>query len=208
VEADCIRVLIADDSVFMRTFIKEIVEKDPQIKVVAVASDGKSAFEMCQETKPDLVLMDMTMGEYDGIYGLKKIMETCPTPVVILSALGNTDMEPILKALSLGAVDYINKPVGNVNMNEVAEPLVQMIRHAASLNVKPLQEITKKSNTHSHSFSDDQNYEVIVIGASTGGPSAVEAVICNLPGNLNIPVLVAQHMPSNFVPSFASRLNS
>ncbi|MGZ3904855.1 MAG: chemotaxis-specific protein-glutamate methyltransferase CheB [Bacteroidia bacterium] len=204
-----VKVLVADDSVFMRMLIKDILEEDKEINVIAQAKDSKEALEMCKLYKPDVILLDMTMGEYDGIYGVKKIMEHCPTPIIILSALGNTDMEPVMEALSLGAVDYLNKPANNnSNIREVGAPLIQKVKEASSIHIKP--EIKQPSivNVNPHSFVEKLNYDIIVIGASTGGPTAVEKVITNLPGNLTIPVLVAQHMPSNFVPSFANRLDS
>lgn len=204
-----IKVLVADDSVFMRMLIKDILEEDTEINVIAQAKDSKEAHELCKSYKPDVVLLDMTMGEYDGIYGVKKIMETCPTPIIILSAMGNTDMSPIMEALSLGAIDYLNKPASNnSNIRDVGQPLIVKVKQAASVNLKSVTEESKEKNTNPHSFSEKLNYDVIVIGASTGGPSAVEKVITNLPENLTIPVLIAQHMPSNFVPSFASRLDT
>jgi two-component system, chemotaxis family, protein-glutamate methylesterase/glutaminase len=203
-----INVLIADDSVFMRVLIRDILQEDKSIIVSAQAKDSKEAVEMCKQYKPDVVLMDMNMGEYDGLYGVKRIMEECPTPIVILSAMGNSDMGPIMEALSLGAIDYLNKPANNnSNIREVGEPLIQKVKEAASL------ELTKKVianvgvNVNPHSFREELNYDIIVIGSSTGGPTAIEKVITNLPGNLAVPVIIAQHMPSNFVPSFAERLN-
>lgn len=206
---DKIKVLVADDSVFMRILIKDILEEDSEINVVAQAKDSKEAFELSETFKPDVILLDMTMGEYDGIYGVKKIMEFNPTPIIILSALGNTDMNPIIEALSLGAVDYINKPINNnTNIRELRVELIDKVKEVSALNVKKSRYTNKVVNTNPHSFNANLNYDVIVIGASTGGPSAVEKVIVNLPSNLTIPVLIAQHMPSNFVPSFASRLDA
>ncbi|MGZ3900433.1 MAG: chemotaxis-specific protein-glutamate methyltransferase CheB [Bacteroidia bacterium] len=204
-----VKVLVADDSVFMRMLIKDILEEDKEINVIAQAKDSKEALEMCKLYKPDVILLDMTMGEYDGIYGVKKIMEHCPTPIIILSALGNTDMETVMEALSLGAVDYLNKPANNnSNIREVGAPLIQKVKEAASIHIKLETKQPAIVNVNPHSFVEKLNYDIIVIGASTGGPTAVEKVITNLPGNLTIPVLVAQHMPSNFVPSFANRLDS
>ncbi|MGZ3862947.1 MAG: chemotaxis-specific protein-glutamate methyltransferase CheB [Bacteroidia bacterium] len=208
-KTDSINVLVADDSVFMRMLIKDIIEEDKQINVVAQAKDSKEAAEMCKLYKPDVVLLDMNMGEYDGIYGVKKIMETCPTPIVILSAVGNTDMAPIMEALSLGAVDYLNKPVSQgTNIREVGAPLIQKVKEASGIKLDIPSKNAVTVNVNPHSFTGELNYDVIVIGASTGGPTAVEKVIVNLPGNLAVPVLVAQHMPSGFVPSFADRLDS
>ncbi|MDQ3110323.1 MAG: chemotaxis-specific protein-glutamate methyltransferase CheB [Bacteroidota bacterium] len=207
-ENNGITVLIADDSMFMRMLIRDILQEDASIKVVAQAKDGKEAFEYCDKFRPDVVLLDMNMGEYGGIYGVKKIMEECPTSIVILSALGNTDMSGIMEVLALGAVDYLNKPAkNNTNLREVGAPLIQKVKEAAL--IKPKQNVKKNIivNTNPHSFSGDLNYDIIVIGSSTGGPTAVEKVITQLPGNLAIPVLIAQHMPANFVPSFAARLD-
>lgn len=206
-----IKVLVADDSVLMRILIKDILEEDPDIVVVAQAKDSKEALDLCNVFKPDVVLMDMNMGAYDGIYGVRKIMESCPTPIIILSAMGNLDMDPILEALSLGAIDYLNKPVNNnVNIRDVGEPLILKVKEAAKIRISKTVSPANilNVNINPHSFGERLNYDVIVIGSSTGGPSAVEKVITNLPGNLNIPVLIAQHMPSNFVPSFASRLDA
>ncbi|PBQ34529.1 chemotaxis response regulator protein-glutamate methylesterase [Sphingobacteriaceae bacterium] len=201
--------LIADDSVFMRILIKDILEGESQIQVIAQAKDGKEAAALCALHKPDVVLLDMTMGEYDGIYGVKKIMESCATPIIILSALGNTDMSPVMEALSLGAIDYLNKPANNnSNIREVGEPLIRKVKEASEISLAHPVKIDKIININPHSFIDQSNFDIIVIGSSTGGPTAVEKVITNLPGNLNIPVLIAQHMPSNFVPSFASRLDA
>ena len=101
---DQIKVLVADDSVFMRMLIKDILETDPSIRVCSQAKDGKEAGEFALRDNPDVVLMDITMGQYDGIFGVKKIMESHPKPIIILSAIGNTDMTPVLDALSAGAI--------------------------------------------------------------------------------------------------------
>lgn len=204
-----LKVLIADDSVFMRMLISDILQEDTEIKVVAQAKDGKEALAMCREHQPDVVLLDMTMGAFDGLYGVAKIMEECPTPIVILSAMGNTDMEPIMKALALGAVDYLNKPAkNNSNLRDVGQFLIEKVKEASLIKPKKLATEVPLKNTNPHSFDSNLEYDVIVIAASTGGPTAVEQVITQLPGNLAIPVLIVQHMPPNFVPSFANRLDA
>ncbi|MGZ3955851.1 MAG: chemotaxis-specific protein-glutamate methyltransferase CheB, partial [Flavisolibacter sp.] len=204
-----INVLVVDDSVFMRILVKDILEKDKDILVTCQAKDSKEALFLCKQYKPDVVLMDMNMGEYDGLYGVRHIMEECPTPIVILSAVGNTDMSPIMSALELGAVDYLNKPEDiNTNRTEVSTVLTSKVKEAAQIKLVKKPEMKVSLNVNPHSFEGDLNYDVIVIGSSTGGPTAVEKVIMNLPGNLAVPVLIAQHMPSNFVPSFATRLDS
>lgn len=201
--------MVADDSVFMRMLIKDILETDPSIRVCSQAKDGKEAGEFTLRDNPDVVLMDITMGQYDGIFGVKKIMESHPKPIIILSAIGNTDMTPVLDALSAGAIDYLNKPAESTkNFREVGQELIQKVKVAKTIEIKSPGYESKSVNTNPHSFGSNLNYEVIVIGSSTGGPTAVEQVITNLPGNLAVPVVIAQHMPANFVPSFAERLNN
>jgi len=207
---EAINILIADDSLFMRKLTADILINASGFKVLDYARDGKEAAEKCCLLKPDVVIMDMLMGEYDGVYGVKMIMDKCPTPIIILSALGSTDMEPIMQALKLGAVDYHHKPNrGSKDIKLDDDELVNKVRAASHVMLKEYIKTTSNltENVNQHTFSDNLNYDVIVIGSSTGGPTAVESVITRLPGNLSVPVLIAQHMPENFVPSFATRLD-
>lgn len=203
-----IRVLLADDSGLMRLLVSDILKSDKEIEVIATASNGKDAVEKTILHKPDVVVMDMNMGEYDGLYGIEKIMKNQPTPIIILSAVGNTDFPIIEKGLKLGAIDYVNKPAqNNTKVKEVELELIQKIKIASTANIeigKVINEV--KINSNAHTFVN-LNYDVVVIGSSTGGPGAIENLLKNLPDNMAVPVLIAQHMPSNFVPSFAARLN-
>ncbi len=206
-----IKVLLADDSVLMRLMTADMLNKNGDIEVVAFANNGKDAADKCLAIKPDVVVMDMVMGEFDGLYGTRSIMNVCPTPVVILTGLGSDDMTPIMQALSLGAVDYHFKP--NRKLDSVQDGdivFVDKVRQAALAQVKAIEQI-KQSQVHvhrNHAFSSYLNYDVIAIGSSTGGPTAVEKVLTQLPGNLAVPVIIVQHMPPNFIPSFADRLNN
>lgn len=205
-----IKVLVADDSLFMRYLTADILKKAESFEIVDFARDGKEASEKCCALKPDVVVMDMLMGEYDGLMGVEMIMKKCPTPIVILSALGTTDMEPIMQALKLGAIDYHHKPDrSSKDIKENDDLLVKKVTSAAQVQLKELINLSPKlkENRNKHTFSDNLNYDVIVIGSSTGGPTALETVITRLPENLSVPVVIAQHMPENFVPSFANRLD-
>lgn len=206
-----IRALVADDSGLMRLIISDILNADPVIKVIDTAVNGMEAVKKVLDLKPDVVVLDLNMGEYDGKYAVKKIMAEQPTPILILSALGNTDLNSVLEVLKLGAVDYINKPEKNATrVRDIAADIIKKVKVVSTqANKKAL--IRNKdctTNTYEHTFPAKINYDVIVIGASTGGPTAVEKVITKLPKNLPVPVLIAQHMPSNFVPSFVERLNA
>ena len=203
-----IRVLVADDSALMRILINDIINTDPDIHVVGQANNGKTAYLLTQELKPDVVLMDVNMGEYDGIYGVIEIMEHCPTPIIILSSIGNVDMNPILQGLELGAIDYLNKPAKNrVNMDEVKQDLIEKIKVASTIDLEEVLDDPIAANIYEHSFDNATSYDCIVLGSSTGGPRALERILTQLPKNLNIPVVIAQHMPASFVPAFANRLN-
>ncbi|MEP2026571.1 MAG: chemotaxis-specific protein-glutamate methyltransferase CheB [Reichenbachiella sp.] len=200
------RVLIADDSGFMRLLISDILSENEGMQVVGAAVDGKDAVAKVKELKPDVLLLDMNMGEYDGIYAVKRIMKECPLPILILSAVGNTNLQPIFDALQEGAVDYLNKPSrGNAKMRLIEAELIQKIRSVT--RAKPMAVKPNSKNTNQHTFDEKSKYDLIVIGASTGGPSALEEVIVSLPSNLNVPVVIGQHMPTNFIAPFVKRLN-
>lgn len=205
---DKIRVLIADDSGFMRLLIRDILSSDSELEVVAAAVDGKDALDKTLEFRPDVVLLDLIMPDYDGLYAVEHIMKQQPTPIVVLSSIGHSNINPIMKSLELGAFDYLNKPVkGNSKLRTLDTDIIRKIKLASGSNIKSTYS-TKQSLAHNdHVFADDLPFDVVVVGSSTGGPSALEELIKRLPNNLAVPVLIAQHMPENFVPSFALRLN-
>lgn len=201
-----IRVLIADDSGFMRLLISDILSENEGMTVIGAAVDGKDAVTKVKELKPDVLLLDMNMGEYDGIYAVKNIMKQSPLPILILSSVGNTNLQPIFDALQEGAVDYLNKPSrGNAKMRLIETELVQKIRSVT--RAKPMAVKPNHKNTNKHTFDGSSKFDLIAIGASTGGPSALEEIIVSLPSNLNVPVVIGQHMPTNFIGPFVKRLN-
>jgi len=201
--------LIVDDSAFIRLLINDLLSQEPDLEVVGSATNGKEAVEQTLALKPDVVLMDMTMGEFDGLYGVEHIMKTHPTPILILSSIGNTNLDPIFDALRLGAVDYINKPKrGGSKIREMDLELIQRIKKVAKAKPRTIEihepsALIKKKTIHSKG-----NFDIVIIGASTGGPSAIEKIVTNLPKALGVPVVIIQHMPENFIPSFASRLDA
>lgn len=206
-----IKALIVDDSGLMRLIISDIISADPQIKVIGTASDGKEAVNKTCELNPDIVILDMEMGRYGGKYAIEQIMEKCPTPILILSSLGNTNLDEVLEALNLGAVDYVNKPDKNkAKIRDISSRIIARVKAVSRSSNKKALLLNKKTqvNTHVHTFNSKLKYDAIVIGASTGGPSAIEKIITKFPSNLPIPVFICQHMPVNFIHSFAQRLNA
>ena len=204
-----IKVLLVDDSSFMRVVLSDIVNSSPDITVLDTAVDGKEAVDKTRLLKPDVVLLDLTMKDYDGLYAVKHIMADCPTPIVILSSLGNTNPDAYVEALEAGAYDFLNKPEGIINskIRNIDQLIFEKIKAASRIDIKNLKLRTTNINNHIHTFDKRLPFHAVVIGSSTGGTGAIEHIIINLPQNFPVPVLVAQHMPAEFVNSFASRLN-
>lgn len=204
-----IKVLVADDSAFMRLLITDILSSDSDIEVIDTAVDGQDAFVKSKALKPDVLLLDMNMGEYGGLYAVQQIMASNPMPILILSSVGNTNLEPIFDALSHGAVDYLNKPQrGGSKVREIEGELINRIKSASRATPKGKTGGEEEVIVADYTFKKNQKYKVIVIGASTGGPSAVEKIVRKLPGNLTVPVIICQHMPANFIGPFVKRLNA
>ncbi|REE01002.1 chemotaxis-specific protein-glutamate methyltransferase CheB [Marinoscillum furvescens] len=203
-----ISILVVDDSAFLRLLINDLLSKEEDLEVVGTATDGREAVKQTLALKPDIVLLDMNMGDYDGMFAVEQIMEKLPTPILILSSVGNTNLHQIFDALELGAVDYINKPVkGGSKLREITTELVAAVKRVAKARPRTTPVNRDGLNELHHTFDDSPNYDVIVIGASTGGPTAVEKVLLSLPANLNVPLVIGQHMPPNFILSFAARLD-
>ncbi|GAV26197.1 Bifunctional protein GlmU [Carboxydothermus islandicus] len=211
-----IRVLIVDDSALMRKYLREILEQDPEIEVIAVARNGREAVEKALELSPDVITMDINMPEMDGLTAIQYIMLHRPTPIIVISSLTQKGALTTFEALELGAVDYVAKPDGTVSLKikEVAEEILQKIKAVAksrgvvrlkARKERPLvQEVPK-----TRPVSPNTGFKkLILIGVSTGGPKALMEIIPRLPGDLDAAVVIIQHMPENFTASFAARLNN
>ncbi|AOT68259.1 protein-glutamate methylesterase/protein-glutamine glutaminase [Geosporobacter ferrireducens] len=208
-----ISVLVVDDSAFMRRVITDIIESEPQLKVVDTAKNGKEAIEKIKSVLPDVVTMDVEMPIMDGITALKEIMQEKPVPIIMLSSLTQEGADATVKALSLGAVDFITKPTSIFKMNteDMKIHLIDKIKIAAKVKLQsqntflPQQKVTVVKNMSHGSLGLKK---IIAIGTSTGGPRALQEVLPYLPQNLPASILVVQHMPPGFTRSLAERLNS
>lgn len=207
-----VRVLVVDDSLFMRVTIKRLLESDPLIQVVGVAQNGKEALQKVKELKPDLVTLDIEMPVMDGLSALSAIMQESPLPVLMLSSLTEEGAEASLRALELGAVDFIPKKIqqGRMGILEIREALIEKVRACAesrplqSKDSRPMKAHAKRAPIREERR---QNIEIVAIGASTGGPNALKDVIPSLPDDLQAAVLVVVHMPEGYTRAFAERLN-
>jgi two-component system chemotaxis response regulator CheB len=204
-----INLLLVDDSGFMRLILADMLESDEQIRVVATAENGKEAFEKVKAYRPDVVLLDLVMKDFDGLYAVREIMAHQPTPIVILSSLGNTNFNAVFEALEAGAYDFLNKPHSehSARIRDLQPQLVAKIRQASAVDRSRLIQRKSSVNQHPHTFDRVLNFDVIAVGASTGGTGAIEEILKKLPGNFPLPVVIAQHMPAGFVPLFAKRLD-
>lgn len=216
-----ITVLIADDSALMRREIKNILESAGDILVVAAARDGREAVDKTKESDPDVVALDINMPVMDGLTALQYIMMESPRPVVMVSSLTQEGALTTYEALELGAVDFVAKPGGTIsrNIGQVGDELIATIRAAAKANRSRLGLSRRRGKTNPAPArqaaagrkpgptGSGQGRKIVVIGLSTGGPKTIMDVLPFLPEDLGVPVVVIQHMPGHFTPSFAQRLN-
>jgi len=213
-----IKVLVVDDSAFMRKAITSMLQEDPNIKVIGSARDGVEAIQMVQELKPDVVTMDIEMPRMDGISALKEIMSKCPVPVIMVSSLTVEGAKVTLEALELGAVDFIPKNLSELSVNivKIKGMLIDKIKTIGKRGIvkrKPLikPEIAKveipKVEIPKVRITGERKVGIVSIGTSTGGPKALQEIIPKLPKDFPVPIVIAQHMPPNFTKPFAERLD-
>lgn len=205
-----IKVMVVDDSALMRRIVSDIFTADPRFSVVAVARDGVDALEKLTKVKPDLITMDVEMPRMDGLATLKEIVRIHHTPVIMLSSMTRKGSHVTVEALSLGAVDFITKQgklYEETRQALEAELLQKAVTAAqASVQVKNLPGEQPETAAKAAQFGQFTP-KAVVIGASTGGPRALETVLLNLPQNLPAAVFVTQHMPPNFTRALAERLD-
>ncbi|MGG0657954.1 chemotaxis response regulator protein-glutamate methylesterase [Rummeliibacillus pycnus] len=231
------KLLIVDDSAFMRKMISDFFVDHPSIKVIGTARNGKDAIKKIQMLKPDVVTMDVEMPEMNGLESLKVIMKECPVPVVMLSSTTKSGAKITLEAMASGAVDFITKPSGPISLDlqKIQSDLIRIVENAATVHVSklrhaahmdvgrttsPIEKVsTISNNAHivennlrevnvKHSVKwDSHSKKIVLIGTSTGGPRALQEVITRLPQNIPAPILIVQHMPAGFTKSLANRLD-
>lgn len=227
------KLLIVDDSAFMRKLISDFFEGNSKVEVIGTARNGSDAIKKIKELRPNVVTMDIEMPIMNGLDALKEIMETCPVPVIMLSSTTKQGAEHTLQAMEYGAFDFVTKPSGTISLDlhKVKEELVHKVENAANVPIfklrktpgtnsafdKPIintilrkqeekigiTQLNKQLKTNWNSNSK----KIVLIGTSTGGPRALQNVITKLPSTINVPILIVQHMPPGFTKSLAERLN-
>ncbi len=208
-----IKILIVDDSAFMRKLLSDLFSAEPDFVVIDTARNGMDAVTKVKQLKPDLITMDVEMPIMDGIKSLEVIMKEMPTPVLMISSLTKSGAEATIRALELGAVDFVAKSAGIMSsIAGISNEILVKSRAAAQAKIFKLTEkparvlpITKPATYATASPGDEL---ILAIGTSTGGPRALQEIITKLPGNLPCGVVIVQHMPPGFTKSLSDRLNS
>lgn len=210
-----IKVLVVDDSAFMRRAISKMLEGEPDIEVCGTARNGEEAVLKAQQLQPDVITMDVEMPGMSGLDAVREIMSRADIPIIMVSALTQEGAETTFRALDLGAVDFIAKPdAAYVNIRDVARDLVAKVRVFArrgtsrrtmvkpKVAMPPLAEAPPRVAVHAGVF------ECVAIGTSTGGPVALSRIVPYLPAEFSTPIVIVQHMPPGFTRPLADRLNS
>ena len=222
---DKIKVLIVDDSAFMRNILERMIKSHSQMEVVGKAENGLEAVDMVKSLKPDVVTLDIEMPKMNGLEALKVIMKDSPTAVVMVSSLTEQGATETIQALELGAVDFIPKALDNAAENifkkadfvqdKILAASKSRVQGKASRFVQPVNNrvaetekvVMPKMTGYLKRASYKKNPQILVIGSSTGGPKALSDVVSKLNPSLRVPTVIAQHMPEGFTNALADRMN-
>jgi two-component system, chemotaxis family, protein-glutamate methylesterase/glutaminase len=223
-EENLIKVLIIDDSAFMRKSLTLMLESDKDIRVIATARDGEDGLDKISKLKPDIVTLDVEMPGMDGLTALKVIMEQMPLPVLMVSSLTTEGAQSTMQALDLGAVDFISKDLASLstNIKNIKGELIETIKQIARsrlvqtrFRMRRLVQSSREKKGHLRPVSKPVSFEsvapelqAVVVGISTGGPEALNKLIPKIPEGFPIGMAIVQHMPPHFTRSLAERLNS
>lgn len=208
---ELIKVLVVDDSPFMRMVLKDIIDKEPDMKVIALAKDGNEAVEKAIALKPDVITLDIEMPKKNVLQALTEIMSKSPTRVIMVSSLTSNEASITIECLEKGAFDFIEKPAGSTSwtIRDVQDDLLKKIRGSMIVPVENLKSIhfAEFRKTGKRTKASIFGKKVVLIASSTGGPRSLDTIIPQLPENINVPLIVVQHMPAGFTTSLALRLD-
>jgi two-component system chemotaxis response regulator CheB len=206
-----IRILVVDDSAYHRRTLVKIIDSDPEMEVIDTARDGEEAIKKVVNLKPDLVTLDLEMPRMDGFTFLRWLMRNQPRPVLVVTSRDSN--RSVFKALELGAVDFVIKPVKRaaVELGDVADSVLRKIREISKLKVEDLPaKLTAMAEARTPvpiSAPSSGKFSLVAIGASTGGPPALQSILSSLPRGLPVGIVISQHMPEGFTRLFSERLN-
>ncbi len=210
IKNNLVKVLIVDDSAFMRKVLSDIIDSEDSLSVIGTATDGKDALDKIAELDPDIITLDVEMPIMDGINCLKEIMQRFPKPVIMLSSGTEHGAELTIRALDEGAVDFIAKPknIFEIKNEKKKNEIIEKINIAKNIKFNSFK-CKSRDCDESHVVKSSKVLKyIIAVGTSTGGPKALQSVIPFLPGDIPAAVLIVQHMPPGFTNSLAERLDS
>jgi len=200
-----IRVLVVDDSAFVRKAVVRMLGEAEDIEVVGTAADGEEGLAKAHELRPDVVTLDIKMPKLGGLETLERLMAERPVPVLLLSTLTQEGAEVTLRALELGAMDFVDKSsVEPMSMLSLTRELLEKVRALGHARVKG----RRRGKGRSAAPEKEEAAEVVVIAASTGGPSGLQLLVSALPAGLRATILIVQHIPRGFTRSLAERLDA
>jgi two-component system, chemotaxis family, protein-glutamate methylesterase/glutaminase len=205
-----LRVLVIDDSAYVRKVVREILSRSPFLEVVGTARDGREALDLVEQLDPDVVTCDLIMPELDGVGFVREQMQRKPVPIIIMSVAKET-AEAALTALDAGAIDFVQKPtaLASEKIFEVSNELIDKVKAAGNiaLNRLPTQPQPPIKATVEPSVAGTHSVDLVVLGISTGGPQALKRLIPQLPSDFPVPVVMVMHMPVGYTEMYAAKLN-
>jgi two-component system chemotaxis response regulator CheB len=207
-----LRVVVVDDSAYVRKVIREILSRSPFVEVVGTARDGREALDLVEELNPDVVTCDLIMPELDGVGFVREQMQRRPVPIIIMSVAKET-AEAALTALDLGAIDFVQKPtaLASEKIFEVSTELIEKVKAAGSIALNRISAApplpSPVISAPEMKVSGSHSVDLVVIGISTGGPQALKRLIAQLPQDFPVPVVMVMHMPVGYTEMYAAKLN-
>ncbi|HET6977149.1 MAG TPA: chemotaxis response regulator protein-glutamate methylesterase [Pyrinomonadaceae bacterium] len=205
-----LRVLVVDDSAYVRKVVREILSRSPFVEVVGTARDGREALDLVEQLNPDVVTCDLIMPELDGVGFVREQMQRLPLPIIIMS-IANETAEAALTALDAGAIDFVQKPtaLASEKIFEVSAELLEKVKAAGQISLRkvPAEPSPSIISDPAAKIIGSHSVDVVVLGISTGGPQALKRLIPQFPADFPVPILMVMHMPVGYTEMYAAKLN-
>src|SRR4029079_6819448 len=206
-----LRVVVIDDSAYVRKVVREILSRSPFLEVIGTARDGREALDLVEQLDPDVVTCDLIMPELDGVGFVREQMQRRPVPIIIMSVAKET-AEAALTALDLGAIDFVQKPtaLASEKIFEVSTELIEKVKAAGNIALNRISTSPPPLPTPvigAPRISGSHSVDIVVLGISTGGPQALKRLIPQLPEDFPVPVVMVMHMPVGYTEMYAATLN-
>lgn len=205
-----LRVLVVDDSAYVRKVIKQMLSRSPFIEVVGVAGNAEEALELTQQLRPDVVTVDLIMPGIGGIGFIREQMSRTPVPILVVS-IASESSELVLEALDAGAIDFVQKPsaLASEKVFEMSDDLIEKVKAAGSVRLTSVRPAAAelKAGSNLAAARKSQSFQIVVIGISTGGPQSLKVLVPAFPVNFPLPIVIVMHMPIGYTELYSKRLD-